>query len=94
MITVTQIQEGRPVQVGKPSRRRTVLIDREWRVEDDGQLLGYIRYGMVTHERRSGQRTYVDARWESPGWKYQYPGGLHWFTETAKKHCLEKLARG
>jgi len=93
MADLVQTAAGRPVRVGRSSNRRTVTVDREWRVERDGEVIGYIRYGMVTHERRTGQRTYVDARWESPGWQYRYPDGYHWFTETAKKYCVEKLER-
>ena len=65
---LTLVNEGRPVEIGRPGRRRTVKVGRTWRVDLAGECIGFLHYRMITRERRTGQRVYVDARWESPGW--------------------------
>jgi len=89
---VTLTNPGHPREVkGKYSAKRTVMIDREWTVEVDGVLVGHIRYHMVTHERRSKGKMYVDSRWQSPGWGWREVGGRYWFHPHSKKDAIRSL---
>jgi hypothetical protein len=69
---LTLINPGRFVTYrGRNSgRQRTVRIDRQWEVTLDGEVLGYIRYDMLTRETRTAGKRYVNSRWQSPGWTY------------------------
>lgn len=95
-LTITQTAPG----ARRTLRRRSgtsyfTTIGREWRVELDGHLLGFVRYEMVEHERRTEGRRYVDDRWESPGWTYTVGGGfgrLHAATKADAIRCLERYA--
>lgn len=51
--------EGRPINVG-----------RTWHVYLAGEPVGAIVFRMFTRETRSKGRTYVNSRWESPGWAW------------------------
>ncbi len=74
-VVLVQTEEGRPERYrGHNSRRLvTVTVDREWDVFFEGEYVGSVLYSMLTRERRSGQRTYVDSRWRSPGWTSTCP---------------------
>lgn len=37
----------------------------------DGEKIGQVRRAMITHERQTRGNRYVNARWQSPGWRYQ-----------------------
>jgi uncharacterized protein YqjF (DUF2071 family) len=74
--------------------KRNVTINREYRVEDGaGNFLGKIRYVMVTHERRTPGKRYVNARWQSPGWQFQTASGrgVYWRDSDTKKWALEMI---
>lgn len=101
-VILVQTDLGRPVEYrGRhSSQRKTVTIDRQWDVFlPDGEFIGTVRYAMLTRERRSGNRTYVDARWSSPGWEYNSPtrtgersfGG--YFEGYSKGGSIERLIR-
>ena len=45
-----------------------------WDVVLDGEVIGRVRKAMITRERRSPGKRYVNARWQSPGWRYYRPG--------------------
>lgn len=101
--TVTQTQEGHEIEFsGKRSwgDKRTIKIDRLWVVEIDGQIIGHIRYRLLTREQRTPGRRYVNSRWQSPGWEYQessepytsiYSGKSYWGEATSKKQAVENL---
>jgi hypothetical protein len=92
--TITQTSEGYPIEVGR-WEKRTVKVGREWRVEVDGVHVGDVRYALITRERRTPGKRYVNARWQSPGWQYRGAGGHygHWFEGYTKKECVERLVR-
>lgn len=50
-------------------KRKPVTLT-EYQVLLDGQVIGRVRRALLTRERRTKGRTYVDARWQSPGWVY------------------------
>jgi hypothetical protein len=93
--TLIKTAEGRAVTVGRrAATKRVVTVGREWRVEVDGVHVGDISYDMVTRERRTPGRTYVNARWESPGWRHRDPGDFaRWFEGHGKADCIERLVR-
>lgn len=99
---LVQTNEGTPREYrGRNSfAKRTITVGREWDVFlPDGTFIGTIRYAMITRERRTGQRTYVDARWESPGWTYRTPasdgtrGYGRGFEGYSKGESVERLMR-
>lgn len=99
---LVQTDEGteREYRGRNSSRKRTVTVGREWDVFlPDGTFIGTICYAMITRERRTGQRTYVDARWESPGWTYRTPAsdgtrkGYSGFEGYSKGESVERLIR-
>lgn len=101
-VILVQTEPGRPIEYrGRHSyRMKTVTIDREWDVFlSDGEFIGTMRYAMLTRERRSGNRTYVDARWSSPGWEYNAPTRTgdrsfgNYFEGYSKGGAIERLIR-
>lgn len=64
--------EGKLKRVGR-RKDREARVGRVFRVEMGGEVIGRVSYEMITRERRTPGRTYVNARWESPGWVYR-PG--------------------
>lgn len=75
---------------------RSVVVGRAWDVvtEDGGEVIGKIRYRMLTRERRGKGKRYVYSRWQSPGWEYSDDG--HYWAEPipgTKKECLERIVR-
>lgn len=68
-IQVVQVSEGRPVEFrGQRGTKRTVKVGRIWLVLYDGEVIGAILYSLHTREQRTPGRTYVNRRWQSPGW--------------------------
>lgn len=93
-IEITQIREGIPYWTkSKYGVRKKVMIERYWTVSRDGVMLGGIRYALITRERRSPGRRYVNARWNSPGWEWCQDGHHYWGEESTKKRCIEVLTR-
>lgn len=79
-VTVVLVESGRQIDYKGPRySRRKVTIDRLWHVIFEGEVIGGIRYVMMTHEQRTPGRMYVNKRWESPGWSFMTgkPTGLH-----------------
>lgn len=96
-VHLRQVNAGTPREVGRPGHRRTVMVDREWEVYLDGTMIGSIRYGLITRERRTPGRTYVNARWSSPGWTYAYPsdpGYQRWLEGFSKAESVRYLLDG
>lgn len=87
-VELTLVEPGEPRRVGRD--RRTVTVGRVWEVRDDGRLIGYVKYDMITRERRTPGRTYVNARWESPGWLRSESrfGGLE---KRSRREAVESL---
>lgn len=52
---------------------KEITVDREWTVTLDGVVIGRITYSMITRERKTPGRRYVNSRWESPGWRAYLP---------------------
>lgn len=50
--------------------KRTVKIDRVWHVMLGMEIIGTVRYEMVTHEQRTPGRRYVNKRWQVPAYRW------------------------
>lgn len=106
-IQVIQVNEGRAVEFrGKlRNRARTIKVGRIWHVYYDGEVIGAIRYALMTREQRTPGRTYVNSRWQSPGWQAiygekaknattEYATGFHRAREHySKKDAIESIVR-
>lgn len=93
-LQLTQTEAGR-YATHTPRRRgprRTVTVGRYWDVHHDGKLVAQIRYIMITRETRSRGRTYVNSRWESPGWQVTTDRGRYWREEPSRSSCLTHIA--
>lgn len=95
---LTLIDEGDLVEHrGKRSyTKRTIRVNRVWRVELDGAVIGYVRYRLLTREQKIPGKRYVASRWQTPGWEYVH--GDHrfkprWLEGWTKKYCVEQLVR-
>lgn len=92
----TLTEPGEPYEHRGRYSKRTVQINRRWIVQADGETIGFIRYTLITHERRTPGKMYVNSRWQSPGWQW-LPGTdplrARWFTGDTKKYCIEHLVR-
>lgn len=95
-----QVLEDRPgekiVHTGRRSRRkRTITVNRVLKVTYDGKVIGTICYKLLTREQRTPGRTYVNARWQSPGWAYSYRDESgHYFSGLeaySKTDAIEKI---
>lgn len=62
---------GEPTIVGRKLKDDVRLSKFE--VLLDGLPIGIVERVMLTRERRTPGRRYVNARWQSPGWRYR-PG--------------------
>lgn len=72
VVEIVEVKPGRKVsRRSRTGRVSTVMIDRMWRVDVDGKPVGFVYYEMVTHERRTEGRRYVNDRWDSPGWTHR-----------------------
>ena len=79
------------VQVGRYDKRDETLSWYEVRL--DGTPIGGVARQMITRERRTPGRRYVNARWQSPGWTYskrsgRYAGG---FQCSGRRDGVERL---
>ncbi len=94
VLELTLTKPGHEI-VYRGTRSRTmkkVTIDREWDVTLDGVSIGRVIYRMATHERRIGQRTYVEARWQVPAWFAQSGERYsHQFERWSKKSAVDWL---
>lgn len=94
-VKLVQTKEGREVTYRGHIRGQkiTVKVDREWDVFLDDEKIGSIRYHMLTRERKTPGRMYVNSRWESPGWTWHPLGGGGWrgFELDSRKWCVEAL---
>ena len=72
-VTVVQVQEGEQIEhVGRLRReKRKIRVNRVWHVIYNGTIIGSVIYKLITRELRTPGRTYVNARWQSPGWAYR-----------------------
>jgi hypothetical protein len=75
---VVRMIDGEPITY-RGRNRGTTMTARVGSVfhvydADTGLYLGRIARRMITRETRSGQRVYVNARWQSPGWVYAAGG--------------------
>lgn len=64
-----------------------------YRVMLDGQEIGRVRRAMLTRERRTPGRRYVDARWQSPGWLYEESGRARGWECASRRDGIEQLLR-
>lgn len=75
---------------GKPFTART------WAVlhGDDERIIGYIAHDLLTRERRTPGRCYVNARWQSPGWTYRTSRNSYAFETSSRVEAVRALLRG
>lgn len=66
-------QDGRERKIGRPANRRTVKLKSYDVIGPDGVQIGIVAQEMMTFERRTAGRMYVNSRWESPRW-FAYQG--------------------
>jgi hypothetical protein len=82
-------------EVKKATHRRKEISLPTYAVVLDDQVIGWVYRAMLTRERRTKGRRYVDARWTSPGWMYR-PGqaryGRAW-EASSRKDGIERLLR-
>lgn len=88
-VVVTQVSEGEVVTHNK----KNVRIGQTFEVTLDGKVLGRVSRHLVTRERRTPGRRYVNARWQSPGWVNQIGTEGHWFECRTKREGIEGLFR-
>lgn len=63
-VTVTQVKEGKIMtRKGRNSR-----VGQAFEVSWSGRVIGTVERRMLTRERKTAGRRYVNARWQSPGW--------------------------
>jgi hypothetical protein len=94
--TLVQTSEGYAKEIkSKYGQKRTVKIDRKWNVFEGEELIGTISYGMITRERKSPGKMYVNARWQSPGWTYREATHVGLPSRSvegsSKKNCVDRL---
>lgn len=74
-------------------KRRAVRLP-SYRLLVDGEVVGTVERAMLTRERRTPGRRYVNARWQSPGWRYRR--GIGWargFECSSRRDGVEQLLR-
>lgn len=86
VVELEHTEDKRTVSV----RGRQVVLQGEFSVYLDGELIGEIEHAMVTRERKSQKRMYVSSRWQSPGWTYRTPHG-RWINADGKSHAILQL---
>ena len=59
----------------------------------DGEVIGQVARRMLTRERRTPGRRYVDARWTSPGWVYIEKGQWRSREVGSRREGVEHLLR-
>ena len=94
VVEIVEVKPGRKVsRRSRTGRVTTVMIDRMWRVDVDGEPVGFVYYEMVTHERRTDGRRYVNDRWDSPGWTHTSMDSTSRFHAATKKEAIATLVR-
>ena len=63
-----------------------------YRVLLDGEMIGTVSRSMITHERRSKGARYVNARWQSPGWRWSENGAFGLECQT-RRDGIKRLLR-
>lgn len=93
VVTITQTKAGEAVEYrGQRSRtKRTIQVNREWAVDVNGEFVGTVRYGLLNRERKSPGKRYVNARRDSPGWTYIYPGQFRGVEAYSKTEAIDRL---
>lgn len=91
-VTVTQIKDGEiVVRKGRDTR-----IGQAFEVSWNGSVIGTVERRMLTRERKTPGRRYVNARWESPGW-VRHHGTSSWSGRglecSTKREGIESLLR-
>ena len=76
-VIVTCAAQGERVTYrGRRGKKVTTRLGQEFTVAlATGEVLGTVERRMVTRETRTEGRTYVNDRWESPGWRFYPQGG-------------------
>jgi hypothetical protein len=75
--------------------RKTVNLPT-YEVVLDGKVIGRVERGMLTRERRTPGKRYVNARWRSPGWRYYTGTGTAWgrsLEATSRRDGVERILR-
>ena len=70
-VAVTQTSEGEVTS----HRGKDVRTGQVFEVSWSGKVIGTVERRMVTRERKTPGRTYVNARWQSPGWVRRHGAG-------------------
>lgn len=87
-VEIEEVNAGEHVTV----RGRQVLVGQEYDVYLLGAFIGKVRKSMVTRERRTRGRTYVNARWQSPAWQHTRPGAYpSWIEDTSRTTAIRSL---
>lgn len=97
MTQTTHTLELRLVKTGTATYKRETISLPEYEVVLNGTAIGRVYRAMLTRERRTPGRTYVNARWYSPGWRYNSSDQRHWgsrgFEATSRRDGIERLVR-
>lgn len=90
---LTQTRAGDRIEHrGHRSRaKKTITVGREWEVSLEGKVIGTVVYRLFSRERRTPGRTYVNARWNSPGWGYRADLLSPTIEAYSKKDAVEKI---
>lgn len=94
MVDLKLLEEGTPHTIGR-LEKRVVRVGRVWEASVGGEVIGFVHYRLVTRERRTPGKQYVNARWHSPGWvagddRFSAPS---WHEKFSRKDVLESLVR-
>lgn len=88
-VVVAQIKEGEVLSL----RGKDVRIGQVFEVSWAGEVIGTVERRMVTRERKTPGKRYVDARWESPGWVRRRSAGDRSLECYTKSAGIEDLLR-
>lgn len=94
-VEVVQIEAGHEREYRGHHRGQLMKarVGRVWDVLIDGEVVGEVRFDMRTRETKSYGRTYVNSRWESPGWTWRMKE-LGWgrgLERSSKKQCVAAI---
>lgn len=92
-VTVELVEPGELLEYRAKSGKKTVRINRVYRCMVDGHQAGFIRYMMLTRERSTPGKRYVNSRWSSPGWAADENLHGRAFECDSLKHGAERTAR-
>lgn len=91
-VTVTQVRDGEIVVRNGRNTRLGQAFEVSW----NGNVIGAVERRMLTRERKTPGRRYVNARWESPGWVRQCGTSPHsgrGLECSTKREGIESLLR-